>query len=428
MRMHGVATGIISDHPHLFETGGENYHTDFGMWEYVRGHEGDAWRLRDDPSWVGTPALPAATGMFHRGYDTSRTYFREEADYPGPRTMSATADWLDRNAGPAGARHHDRFFLFVDEFDPHAPFATPEPWAYRYHDQRDEPLTIWPPYAVDAITKGVLTERQAAQVRANYGAKLSMIDHWFGRVLDAFNRHDLWDDTALIVTTDHGHYLGERDDTFGKPMTPVYNLLGHIPLLVAWPGVEPGHRDALTTNVDVHATLVDLFGLEIEHRTHGESLRDVIEGSAASARDHLLQGYYGRQVNVIDAGGKYLRGAEGEVRDLSIWSNRWSTMPIHVFPKAGLPRPDGRARLDTMPGSDVPVIRQPVTVDDLAGGALFWAGRGEPGTSSLYDADDEAESEDLIGTARVADYEDLLRHALEQVEAPSEQFARLGLT
>ena len=39
--MRGVATGIITDHPHLFEVGGENYHTDFGMWEYVRGHEGD---------------------------------------------------------------------------------------------------------------------------------------------------------------------------------------------------------------------------------------------------------------------------------------------------------------------------------------------------------------------------------------------------
>ena len=46
----------------------------------------------------------------------------------------------------------------------------------------------------------------------------------------------LWDDTAVIVCTDHGHYLGERD-AFGKPPLPVHRELGHIPLLMAWPGV-----------------------------------------------------------------------------------------------------------------------------------------------------------------------------------------------
>ncbi|MEZ5166996.1 MAG: sulfatase-like hydrolase/transferase [Acidimicrobiales bacterium] len=91
----GVTSYLVTDHPHLFETGGENYHTDFSGWDYVRGHEGDLWRTYADPTWVGTPALPARTaGWFYekahgfstgeRGYDRSRTFFREEADYPGP--------------------------------------------------------------------------------------------------------------------------------------------------------------------------------------------------------------------------------------------------------------------------------------------------------------------------------------------------------
>ena len=41
---------LVSDHPHLFETGGENYHNDFGAWDYLRGHEDDPWRTRPDPS------------------------------------------------------------------------------------------------------------------------------------------------------------------------------------------------------------------------------------------------------------------------------------------------------------------------------------------------------------------------------------------
>jgi hypothetical protein len=89
-----VVSQLISDHPHLFETGGENYHTHFNAWQYERGHEGDAWKTRPDPSWVGAPS-------FGRGvmpYDLSRGYFKSEADFPGPRTMAATADLIDQNA------------------------------------------------------------------------------------------------------------------------------------------------------------------------------------------------------------------------------------------------------------------------------------------------------------------------------------------
>ncbi len=185
LRGAGVTTQLISDHPHLFETGGENYHTDFSAWDYERGHENDPWKTVPDPSWVGAPSAH----HIPMNYDNSRGWFRGEADFPGPRTMAAAARWLDDNAG-----HHDRFLLFVDEFDPHEPFDTPEPWASRYDPDWEGPHLIWPPYVRGALRKGVLDERQAHQIRAQYGAKLSMIDHWFGRVLDALDRHDLWDD------------------------------------------------------------------------------------------------------------------------------------------------------------------------------------------------------------------------------------------
>ena len=61
-----------------------------------------------------------------------------------------------------------------------------------------------------------------------------MIDEWFGRVLDEFDAAKLWDDTALVVCTDHGHYLGEvrgGHDIWGKPGVPQYEPLGHTPLL-----------------------------------------------------------------------------------------------------------------------------------------------------------------------------------------------------
>src|SRR3954469_24243543 len=50
LRGVGVTTKLVTDHPHLFESGGENYHVDFTAWDYQRGHESDPWRTRPDPS------------------------------------------------------------------------------------------------------------------------------------------------------------------------------------------------------------------------------------------------------------------------------------------------------------------------------------------------------------------------------------------
>jgi arylsulfatase A-like enzyme len=419
LRSAGVTTMLVSDHPHLFEAGGENYHTDFAGWEYVRGHEGDPWRTAPDPTWAGAPALPAREGWIAHHYDTSRTWFRDEADFPGARTMAEAARWLAHEAPAA-----DRFLLFVDEFDPHEPFDVPEPWMSRYDPDWDGPKVIWPPYTADAVASGQLDARTAAHIRANYGAKLSFIDHQLGRVLDELDRQDLWADTAVVLCTDHGHYLGERD-IFGKPNVPIYQPLGHIPMLVAWPGRPAGTVDALTTSVDIHATLCEVFDVTPEHRTHGASLVPLITGDATSVRDWALTGVWGRGVHVVDGRHKYARSPQPGNRPLSMWSNRWSTMPIHAFPGLRLPRPDRRARLDFMPGSDVPVIRQPFAPADTL---PFWAMGPTDGNHLLYDVvDDPDEAKNLAGSALEAELEDLLRHALASVEAPADQYERLSL-
>jgi arylsulfatase A-like enzyme len=444
LRRAGVTTMLVSDHPHLFEAGGENYHCEFTGWDYVRGHEGDPWRTFPDPSWIGAPALPASNGGWfwersgarefpERAYDRSRTFFRAEADFPGPKTMTAAADWL-RRATP----HHDRWLLFVDEFDPHEPFDTPRPWADRYDhewdDAQDGERLIWPPYDVGAVGSGRLSEREGRHIRANYGSKLSMIDHWFGEIVAALDDGDLWDSTAVIVCTDHGHYLGEKD-IWGKPGVMQYETLGHTPLLVHWPGVAGGTTcDALSTAVDLHATIADAFGVDPSapvpdaHASplHGRSLQPLLTGERTSVREWALGGVYGNWVQVTDGRRKYARGAAVDNFPLSMWSNRWSTMPVHGIDEALLlPRPDRRARLDFMPGSEIPVIRQPFAPGDRL---PFWVGSGCVDAHHLYDvAVDPSEDEDLVGTRVEDEMIELLRAALDEVHAPDEQYARLGL-
>ncbi|MFM7534901.1 MAG: sulfatase [Acidimicrobiales bacterium] len=416
LRRAGVTTMLVTDHPHLFEHGGENYHCDFTAWDYQRGHESDPWRTRPDPSWAGAPAF----GRPWMPYDDSRGWFRDEADFPGPRTMTAAADWLERFAP-----HHDRFCLVVDEFDPHEPFDVPAPWAGRYDPDWDGAPLIWPPYAVDGVARGVLTEREGRQIRANYGAKLSMIDHWFGRILDALDRTGRWDDTAVVVCTDHGHYLGEHD-LWGKPGAPVRAPLGHTPLLVAWPGRAPGVCDALTTTVDLHATVLDVFGVTSAHRTHGRSLVGLLDGTATSVRDHVLTGVWGREVHVVTPRFRYGRGPAGaDNAPLSMWSNRWSSMPVHATFDVPFPRPDERATLGRMPGSTVPVLRQPFRPGDLL---PFWALTRFRG-HVLYDrVEDPSERDDRHGSALESEAAEVLRTALVALEAPEDQLVRLGLS
>jgi arylsulfatase A-like enzyme len=425
-RSAGISTMLVTDHPHLFEAGGENYHGDFGCWDYVRGHEDDPWRSRPDPSWMGAPALPTRLGAVHRAYDEARTWFRDEADFPGPRTMVAAAEWLDRELG-AERGPEERALLVVDEFDPHEPFDTPEPWASRYDPDWKGERIIWPPYATNGKTAG-LSEREGRHIRAQYGAKLSMIDHWLGRILDVVDRRDAWDTTAFILCTDHGHYLGEHGGIWGKPSVPVYPELGHIPLMIAWPGRAAGTCDALTTTVDLHATLCDIFGVTPAHRTHGSSLAPLLDGTATSVREWALCGVWGREVHVVDATRTYARApVDATNRPLSMYSNRLSTMPLRFLPDVRLPRPDHRARLEMFPGSGVPVIRQPFAPGDRI---PYW-GLGEFRGDLLYERFEPRVAGELRNhasdAAMAAEMQELMVEALRSVEAPSEQLVRLGL-
>jgi len=97
---------------------------------------------------------------------------------------------------------------------------------------------------------------------------------------------------------------------------------------------------------------------------------------------------------------------------------------VHRLPELRLPLPDERAVLDRMPGSRVPVIRQPFREGDLL---PYWS-LGTPPGNHLWDvAEDPGEARDLAGTPVEKALAEKLRAALHDVEAPDDQSLRLGL-
>ena len=193
----------------------------------------------------------------------------------------------------------------------------------------------------------------------------------------------------------------------------------------AWPGQAPRTIDALTTSVDLFATLADIFGVEVRQRTHGKSLVPLIDGTAGKVRDWTLMGVWGREVHITDGRWKYARAPVAKNEPLAMYSNRWSTMPTHVLTREQeLPLPDDRARLDRMPGSNVPVIHQTWDASDAL---PFWAWTKFTGHYLFDVANDPSENENRAGAAEENRMVELLRNALQSIEAPSEQMQRLGL-
>jgi hypothetical protein len=133
-------------------------------------------------------------------------------------------------------------------------------------------------------------------------------------------------------------------------------------------------------------------------------------------------------VQITDGRRKYARAPVDDNFPLSMWSNRWSTMPGQddLAPFMTFPNPDRRAWLDFMPGSDIPVIRQPFETGDAL---PFWVGgAGALGRHHLYDLDvDPDETENRVGEAVENEMIDLLGTALADISAPDDQRARLGL-
>ena len=131
----------------------------------------------------------------------------------------------------------------------------------------------------------------------------------------------------------------------------------------------------------------------------------------------------------IDKETKFVRAPIEGNRPLEMFSNRWSTMPIHAYPTIRLPRPDRRATLEYMPGSDVPVIRQPFTTGDEV---PFWARMNSFHGDVVFNRkEDPLEEQNLVkGTSVEASSSQVeaMREALKAIEAPSLQFERLALS
>jgi arylsulfatase A-like enzyme len=308
LRNNGVFTHMVTDHYHYFRIGGENYCQQFDTWELIRGQENDPWVSRVNPE-----TAPPHLGKYTPQYRMNQTKMRQEPDFPGPLTLQAAAEWLENN------RDVDNYLLWVEVFDPHEPFDFPPEYLARYDDDYTGPLYQWPEYKPVNVPDAAVEH-----LRKRYAALLTMTDRWFGKVLDIIDRQQLWDDTLMVLTADHGYMLGEHG-FMAKNYMPAYNEVFHIPLMVHRPGESAGggRVTALTQNIDLLPTLIDYFKIDPNsclNQLHGGSWLPLLDGTAAQIRDYALYGYFGRDINITDGNYTYFRAAANATNG-----------PLHIY-------------------------------------------------------------------------------------------------
>ncbi|MEV4430595.1 sulfatase [Streptomyces sp. NPDC049602] len=403
LSQNGVYTHLASDHPHYWEDGGATYHGRYNTWEFFRGQEGDPWKGH-----VADPEMPEGlkrmrTPAYRQDW-INRSYMETEDRHPQTLTFDAGLEFIRTN------KDADRWFVQIETFDPHEPFFSHQRYKELYPHEYDGPHFDWPDYK--RVTE---TDDQVAHARFEYAALLSMCDRSLGRVLDTMDELELWDDTLLIVNTDHGFLLGEKG-WWAKWVQPWYNELVHLPLF-AWdprhPGAAGERRSALVQTIDLAPTILEYFGVDHPADMQGVPLSVADD---TPVREAGLFGAHGGHVNVTDGRYVYMR-APVSPDNTPLYEH--TLMPTHMRGRfspaelvdAELAEPFGFTK-------GIRTLRTPgrSLLNPYQHGTLLFDLESDPEQQTPL-VDDEAE-------LRMAS---LLVGLLRESDAPPSQYERLGL-
>lgn len=419
LKQQGVYSHLITDHYHYFEDGGLTYHNRYSTWEFERGQEWDPWRA------MVCPPDDKFKNLYHPlQYDPPRTrsgraqamvnqeFVSDEQDYSLPKCFDRAFEFLEVN------KEADNWILQLECFDPHEPFFSPKRFRELYPTEYEGPILNWPRY--DRVDE---TAKEIAEIRANYAALTTMCDEYFGRLLDYFDTHDLWDDTALVVTTDHGFMLAEHD-WWAKSRMPFYNEISHIPMIIHHPHLADRageRRQSLTQNIDLMPTFLDLYGAEIPDHVDGCSLINLLE-SDEPVRNAAVYGQFGAATNVTDGRYTYFRYpeniAEQELFEYTLMPTHQKAMFAHEeFEGAELANSFAFLR-------GIPILKLPARPHPNRGqGAVV-----EDTETVLYDLQADPGQERPIKNPEVEKrLVDLMMKIMKRNEAPIESFTRLNL-
>ena len=165
----------------------------------------------------------------------ARIYNQMVTDRSADQTTGRALSWLREHAG-------EPFFLWVHYYDPHQRYAPPHPYDQLFHDSL-------------------------------YDGEIAFMDDQIGELLEAFRQRGQWDNTAVVVTADHGEGLGQHGETTHAALA--YDSTLRVALIVKPPasaGIAPRVDMENASHVDVMPTVLELLGVDRPRGLDGRSL------------------------------------------------------------------------------------------------------------------------------------------------------------
>ncbi len=181
-------------------------------------------------------------------------------------------------------KHEKPFFLMLGFLSPHVPWYVNKKWFDIYDKDKIE----LPPYLkndfddIPQFSKGAniqthmpstewaIKNNQWRNILHAYLASISFTDAQLGRVLKALDKSEYRDNTIVVLWSDHGYHMGEKN-TFQKHS--LWERAGKVPMIISAPFLNKGKRvNKQVGLLDMYPTLLELCGLPKNNKNEGRSL------------------------------------------------------------------------------------------------------------------------------------------------------------
>ena len=218
------------------------------------------------------------------------SHYKYESDWFVSRTMIKAGDWLEDNY------RKDGFFLWVDTFEIHEDWNTPDYYIEMYSRDYQGIDYSYPNYGYTDI----YSKNEIERLKARYSAEVTLTDKWTGFLLKKIEDMDLLKNTMVVITSDHGMYLGEHG-RMGKHTVleddpwPLYEEVSAVPLLIYTPW-QPTFREynGLVEPSDLMPTFLDVLNIPFDSKgLTGKSILPVLNNKKAYTKDRIFSSAYG---------------------------------------------------------------------------------------------------------------------------------------
>lgn len=242
------------------------------------------------------------------------------------------------------AKHHNKpFFLSVGFIRPHVPWYVPQKWfnlydpaklhlpAYLPGDKNDLPLITkqiddWP---MMPTTDWAIKNNEWRNILQAYLACVSYTDSNIGRVLDALEKSEYADNTIIVLWSDHGYRLGEKN-TFAK--VSLWDRATKAPLMFAGAGIPSSKKiDKPVELIDIYPTLIDLAGLNPYKANEGFSLKPLILNKNAKWKHPAITTWGKNNHSIKTANFRFIQYEDGsqELYDIRKDPNEWNNLALN---------------------------------------------------------------------------------------------------